>query len=464
MAESASGALDLWAARSMMGLSLGFHIIFAAVGMTMPFFMAVSHWLYLKRGEARDLELTKMWSKGVAILFAVGAVSGTVLAFELGLLWPGFMKYAGPIIGMPFSWEGTAFFLEAIALGLFLYGWKRLKPWVHWWTGLLVGVFGFASGIFVLSANAWMNAPAGFEWVNGEAINIDPVKAMFNPAWFHQSLHMQLAALEAVGFAVAGLHAWLLWKDKGRDPIRRSLNRTAMRIALVFGACAALVQPFSGHISAQFVARNQPTKLAAMEAHFETRARAPLVIGGWPDEETGEVHYAIELPGFLSFLAFDDFNATVKGLNEFPREDWPPVLPTHLAFQVMVGIGSLLAAIGALSLFLMWRAKRKQSDEPRWFYGLLALCTPLGFIALEAGWIVTEVGRQPWIINGIMRTADAVTPKPGLIYHFVVFSIVYLLLSFVAIWLMRRQVLAAQMRVRKHVLTHERKAAKGVLE
>ncbi|WII71895.1 cytochrome ubiquinol oxidase subunit I [Bdellovibrio sp. 22V] len=425
---------DLLAARSTMGFSLGFHIIFASIGMTMPFFMSAAHFLYLKKKNPEHLELTQMWMKGVAILFAVGAVSGTVLSFELGLLWPGFMKYAGPIIGMPFSWEGTAFFLEAIAIGLFLYGWKRMKPWVHWSTGLVVGLSGFASGIFVVAANSWMNAPAGFDWVNGEALNINPVQAMFNKAWLHQSLHMQLAALQAVGFAVGGIHAFLYLKGKAR-----ALHLSAIKIAMSFGAVAAILQPFAGHFAAQRVAELQPAKLAAMEGHFKTSTQAPLYLGGIPDVNAQEMKYGIELPGLLSFLAFNDFAAEVKGLDQFPKELWPPLVITHISFQIMVAIGTLLAFVGVLFFVFI-----RKNNFPSWFLKFLVACIPLGFIAIEAGWIVTEVGRQPWIIYGIMKTSEAVTPVPGMKYHFYLFLFLYLFLGFITVWLLRRQILAAQ--------------------
>jgi len=288
---------DLLAARSTMGLSLGFHIIFACIGMTMPFFMVVSHWLYLKKNDESYLTLTKAWSKGVAIFFAIGAVSGTALSFELGLLWPGFMIHAGPIIGMPFSWEGTAFFVEAICLGLFLYGWEKLNPYVHWFSGLMVGISGAASGIFVVTANAWMNAPAGFNWVNGEAINIDPWRAMLNAAWVSQSIHMIIAAFEATAFGVAGLHAILLLKKK-----QNLLHKRAMIIALAFASVAAILQPLSGDFSAKDVAKRQPIKLAAMEGHFKTEKGAGLIVGGIPNETTHETEYGIYIPNMLSFL------------------------------------------------------------------------------------------------------------------------------------------------------------------
>lgn len=417
-----------------MGFSLGFHIIFAAIGMTMPFLMSAAHWLYLKKKDPVYLELTRMWMKGVAILFAVGAVSGTVLSFELGLLWPGFMRHAGAIIGMPFSWEGTAFFLEAIAIGLFLYGWKRMHPWVHWATGLLVGVTGFVSGIFVVAANGWMNAPAGFDWVEGAARNIDPVKAMFNRAWLHQTLHMQLAALQAVGLAVGGIHAWLYLRGRAPD-----LNLKALRIAMVFGAAASIAQPFAGHFAGERVAALQPAKLAAIEGHFETSRRAPLTLGGLPDAEARTMKGGLPIPGLLSLLAHRDINAEVIGLDQFPREDWPPLVITHVAFQVMVGIGSVLALLGVLYFWF-----RRRGTFPRWFLRAVVVCAPLGMVAIEAGWIVTEVGRQPWIVYGIMRTKDAVTPVPGMVYHFYLFLVLYLSLAAATVWLLRRQILAGQ--------------------
>lgn len=425
---------DLLAARSTMGFSLGFHIIFACIGMTMPFLMSIAHYRYLKTREPEYLDLTKMWMKGVAILFAVGAVSGTVLSFELGLLWPGFMKYAGPIIGMPFSWEGTAFFLEAVAIGLFLYGWNRMHPWVHWATGLVVGLSGFASGIFVVAANSWMNSPTGFDWVNGVAQNIDPVKAMFNRAWLHQSLHMQVAALQAVGIAVAGIHAYLYLK--GRAP---KLNMKALKIAMAVGAISSLIQPFIGHFAAQRVAVFQPAKLAAMEGHFQTSRNAPLYIGGIPNEETKEMKWGIAIPGALSFLAFNSFDAEVIGLDRFPEDEWPPVAMTHISFQIMVGIGTLLAAISALYFFYL-----RKGNFPKYFLWTLAAITPLGFIAVEAGWMVTELGRQPWIIYGFLKTKEALTPVPGMRYHFFLFLGLYLLLGFVTAWLLRRQMDALQ--------------------
>jgi cytochrome d ubiquinol oxidase subunit I len=424
---------DFIAARSQMALSLGFHIVFSCIGMVMPFFMAIAHFYWLKTKDPVYRNITKAWSKGVAIFFATGAVSGTVLSFELGLLWPYFMKNAGPIFGMPFSLEGTAFFIEAIALGFFLYGWERFNPWFHWFTGVIVGISGIVSGILVVAANSWMNSPAGFDYVDGKYLNIDPIKAMFNAAWFEQALHMSIAAFAATGFAVAGVHALMIIRRKNIK-----FHTMAFRIAIVFAAVAALLQPLSGDISARNVAKRQPAKLAAMEAHFKTEKFSSLIIGGIPDTKTKEVNYAIKIPGLLSFMTYDDFNAEVTGLDRIPEKDQPPVAITHYAFQIMVGLGMLMLAL-ALVYFIALFKKKKWFTAP-WFLKLFVAAIPLGFIALEAGWTVTEVGRQPWIIQGVMRTADAVTPMPGIRYSFYLFTAVYLSLSLVVTFMLYRQI------------------------
>jgi len=446
---------DLLAARLQMAISLGFHIIFASIGMAMPFFMATSHYRWLRTGDERYLILTKAWSRGVAIFFATGAVSGTVLSFELGLLWPTFMKHAGAIIGMPFSWEGTAFFVEAIALGLFLYGWNKIPPWTHWVCGVVVGLSGLASAFFVIAANAWMNSPNGVVWDGTTAVSFDPVRAMFNDAFLLQSLHMTIAAFVATGFAVGGVHAFLLIKGKNK-----SIHLPAMRIALVWAAIFALLQPISGDLSAKDVAKRQPEKLAAFEAHFKTQAGAPLVIGGIPSVEDRKVNYGIEIPRLLSFLAHGDFDAVVTGLEEFPEKDWPPVLIVHVAFQIMIAIGTLLAAVAILILYSVKR--RPQLLEHPKILRLFMLLTPLGFIAIEAGWTVTEVGRQPWIIYRVMRTAEAVTPMPGLVVPFVLFSLMYLFLSFVLIWLMSRQFRALEKETEALLLKQSQSSTEGM--
>lgn len=426
---------DLLAARAQMAMSLGFHIIFACVGMAMPLLMVIAERRYLRSGDPIDLELAKRWSKGTAILFAVGAVSGTALSFELGLLWPKFMAHAGPVVGMPFSLEGFAFFLEAIFLGIYLYGWDKISPKWHLWSGVGVMICGLLSAIFVLAANAWMNTPTGFIMENGEFTGIDPWEAMNNPAWFTQSLHMVLAAFVSVGFAVAAIHAWVLLKH---DDANNDFHRRAFSIALTVGAVSAFLQPISGDLSAKHVAKYQPAKLAAMEGQFEDEKPAPLRIGGWPDEEAAETTWAIEIPYLLSFLATGDPHAEIKGLKSFPRDEWPPVAIVHIAFQIMVGCGLIMMGVGGLFFFLRWRRKALPLDP--WFLKMVVFSGPLGFIAVEAGWTVTEVGRQPWVIYNIMRTSDAVTPMPHLTVPFLAFTVLYAFLAVIVVVLLKRMV------------------------
>jgi len=416
-----------------MALSLGFHIVFAVVGIGMPLMLVLAEARWLRRADALCLELARRWARGTAILFAVGAVSGTVLAFELGLLWPRFMEVAGAVIGLPFALEGFAFFTEAIFLGVYLYGWERVPPRAHLAAGVVVAASGAASGIFVVTANAWMNTPTGFGLVDGRVVDVDPLAAMLNPSALQQTIHMTLAAYAATGFGVAGIHAFLLL----RDPLH-PFHRRALSLALAVGVPAALLLPVSGDYSAKVVARQQPTKFAAMEALFETRAGAPLTLGGWPDPETRQTRFALEVPYALSVLAFMDPQAPVRGLDEVPRDEWPPVAVTHLAFQVMVAVGGYLAAVALWTAWLAWR--RTDLPTHRWLMRAIAAATPLGVVAIQAGWTVTEVGRQPWIIGGVMRTAEALTPMPGLWAPLAAFSLIYAFLAVVVTWLLSRQI------------------------
>jgi len=424
-----------------MAMSLAFHIVFAAIGIAMPLLMIIAEWQWLRTKDEVYLVLAKRWAKGTAILFAVGAVSGTVLSFELGLLWPGFMRYAGAIIGMPFSLEGFAFFTEAIFLGIYLYGWTRVPPRAHLFAGAMVAVSGALSGIFVVIANAWMNTPTGFHIVNGRPVDIDPLAAMMNPAAFAQTLHMTLAAYAATGFVVAGIHAFML----RRDP-RNQFHRRALAIALTVGGVAAFLQPLSGDILAKMVAQNLPVKLAAMEGQFATEKGAPVRIGGIPDESAGVTRYAIQIPYGLSILAYSDPNAIVKGLNDFPANQRPPVAIVHVSFQIMVACGMAMMGIAVLAAWRYWRGSRRGSKtwlDSKWLLRVLILAAPLGFIAVETGWVVTEVGRQPWIIYGVMRTAEAVTPVPRLIVPLITFTLLYIFLAAITVWLLLRQVAAS---------------------
>lgn len=423
---------DFLFARSQMAMSLAFHIIFAVMGIGMPMLMAISEGLHLKTRNPVYLDLSKRWARGTAILFAVGAVSGTVLSFELGLLWPGFMEAAGSVIGMPFSLEGFAFFTEAIFLGIYLYGWNRISPMAHFVSGILVAISGAFSAIFVVCANAWMNTPTGFNYVDGQFVDIDPLAAMLNPAAGQQIIHMMLAAYVAIGFGVAAIHAFYLRKNPSSE-----FHRRAFGIALSIAIVATPLQILSGDRIAKMTAETQPAKFAAMEGHYKTETNAPLIIGGIPDDDAMEVHYGVEIPGALSFLAHGNFDTPVIGLEDIPRDEWPNTKIVHWSFDLMVACGMIMLLIalwGALSWF-----RQKSVPTARRFLTAVMLAGPLGFIAIEAGWFVTEVGRQPWIIYKIMRTSEAVTPATGLIVPFTTFTILYIFLSIITIYLLRRQ-------------------------
>nr|WP_323394405.1 cytochrome ubiquinol oxidase subunit I [Myxococcus guangdongensis] len=412
---------DLLYARAQMGLSLGFHIVFAAAGVALPVLMVLSDWKARRTGDADYVKLSQKLAKGTAILFAVGAVSGTMLSFELGLLWPEFMGRYGEVIGLPFSLEGVAFFTEAIFLGIYLYGRERVSPNLHLFSGVMVALSGAASAFFVTLVNVFMNDPSGFVATAEGPTNIEPLVAMFSPGWPYQTAHVLLSCYQASAFAMAGIHAFVLLRHPGA-----AFHRKALSVALPLACVTALLQPLVGDVSAKHVAKAQPVKLAAMEGHFETARGAPLRLGG------------VEVPKALSILAFGDPDAEVKGLNEFPRDTWPPVAKVHVAFQVMVGTGSLMALLALVTLVYRWRKKAWPSGRKMMRAWLVS--GPLGWVALEAGWLVTEWGRQPWIVRGVMRTAEAVTPVPHLAAPFWTFTAVYLFLGAVVVSLLLSQV------------------------
>lgn len=419
----------LLAARAQMTLSLAFHMVFAALGIGLPLLMVIAEGRWLRTRRPELLRLARTWSRALALTFVVGAVSGTALSFELGLLWPRFMEFSGGIIGPAFALEGYAFFIEAIFLGLYLYGWNRLRPIAHWWCGVVVAISGCLSGILVLAANAWMQHPVGFTLVDGRPTAVEPLAIFTNRTWWVLAQHSTLSCYVATGFAVAGVYAagWL----RGR---RDAYHRSALGMALALGGACAALMPISGDITAKNTAETQPAKLAAMEAHFTTRARAPLVLGGYPDVERGEVDGALEIPALLSVLAHADPDAVVAGLDQVPRDEWPNVVLVHLAFQVMVASGLIMIAVGGW----YWMARWRRRDGGRILMLTVLLASPLGFLALEAGWMVTEVGRQPWTVYGMLRTADMVTPVRSVPAALYAFTVLYLTLAVALVVLLRR--------------------------
>jgi cytochrome bd ubiquinol oxidase subunit I len=415
-------------ARSQMGISLAFHIVFAAAGVALPALMVIADLYHRRTRDPEYLLLSKQLAKGTSILFAVGAVSGTVLSFELGLLWPRFMGRFGESIGLAFALEGYAFFTEAIFLGIYLYGRGKVSPRVHLASGIAVAVSGAASAFFVTLVSAFMNGPGG----------TDPVAAMASPSWPYQVVHVLLSCYQATAWAMVAIHGFILLRNPGR-----TLHRKALALALPMACLTAIVQPLSGDRSAKHLAVAQPLKLAAAEAHLHTGGHAALHLGGVPDLETGAFRGALPIPGGLSFLAFGDLHARVTGLDAFPRRDWPPVLAVRSAFQVMVGAGSAMALAALVVVAVCLRRRRVVAEWGRRWLIAFVILGPLGFVSLEAGWLVTEWGRQPWIVRGLMRTADAVTDFPYKAAPFWLFTIVYVFLGVAVVYLLAKQILRA---------------------
>ncbi|MGH3730594.1 MAG: cytochrome ubiquinol oxidase subunit I [Micromonosporaceae bacterium] len=428
-AEAATPA-DFGAARIQMALSLGWHIIVACFGVAMPAFTLFAEWRGHRTGEVAYRLLARRWARAMGVLFAVGAVSGTILSFEMGILWPGLMGTFGEVIGLPFTLEGFAFFIEAIFLGIYLYGWDKLSPRAHLLSAVPVLLAGVAGTFFVVSANAWMNQPKGFDLESGEVVGVDPWGAMFNPATGPQSVHMLVAAFMVAGFLTASVYA--VGMLRGR---RDRYHQLGFLIPFTVAAALSPVQVVVGDWAATFVAEYQPVKLAAMEGVYDTERGVPLHVGGVVVD--GEMRYAVEIPNGLSLLAFHHPDAEIKGLNDVPATDHPPVNVVHLSFQLMVAAGFAMLGVAAWYGFAAWRRRGPPSLGP-WFLRAAALCGPAAVVALEAGWTTTEVGRQPWVVYGVMRTADAVNPAPGLTVGLAVVVAVYTALTVATVYVLRR--------------------------
>jgi cytochrome d ubiquinol oxidase subunit I len=412
-----------------MALSLGWHIVIACFGVGMPAITLIAEWRGHRTGDVHYRLLARRWARAMGVLFAVGAVSGTILSFEMGLLWPGLMGTYGQVIGLPFSLEGIAFFIEAIFLGIYLYAWDRMPAVPHMLSGIPIVLAGVASAFFVVTANAWLQQPTGFDTKNGRIVAVDPWAAMFNPATPPQTVHMILAAFMVAGFGMASVYAVAMLRGR-----RDRYHRLGFLIPFIVAAIVTPVQIGVGDWAARFVADNQPIKLAAMEGVFQTARGVPLHLGGVAVD--GELRYALEIPYGLSLIAHLNPDAEIVGLNTVPEGDRPPVNVVHPAFQIMVGLGfALLGLAGWLAL--AWTRRRDLPRSP-WFLRAAGLAGAGAVVALEAGWIVTEVGRQPWIVYGILRTSDAVNPAPGLVYGFALVTAVYAVLTVATVYVLRR--------------------------
>ncbi|HZA58670.1 MAG TPA: cytochrome ubiquinol oxidase subunit I [Solirubrobacterales bacterium] len=398
---------NLLAARNQMAFTLGFHIVLACLGVAFPAIMLIAEYRGRRHGDPDALRLAERWSRAVAVLFAVGAVTGTVLSFEMGLLWPHFMERFGDAVGIGFAIEGLFFFTEAIFIAIYIYGWKRLPGWAHFWSGIPIFIAGLGGAASVVAVNSWMNQPAGFELdAQGNVTDVSPWEVLTNPASGYEIPHMILAAYMVAGFGVASVYA--VGMLKGR---RDRYHRVGFLIPFTVACIVTPIQIFVGDTAAREIADHQPAKFAAMECVYETGPDQTEWIGGICQD--GEVKHGIGLPGVDSFLVGWSTDTVVTGLDQIPDDEEPQALTLlHTSFDVMVGIGSALLALAAWFAFVWWR--RRDLPQTVWFLRAAAVSGLASIIALEAGWIVTEVGRQPWIVQGHMKVENAVTDAQGL--------------------------------------------------
>jgi cytochrome d ubiquinol oxidase subunit I len=417
-------------ARQMQALSFTVHIPLVCFGIALPAMILFVEWWYLRTGDELYRTLARRWTRVMVALFAVGVITGTILSFEMGLLWPAFTAKFGSVFGLGFAIEGFSFFMEAIFIGIYVYGWDRLSPRAHFRSGIPIAIAGLTGSLMVIAVNAWMNHPSGFRMVGGRVTDVHPLTALFDNGFLWPELtHMYIAAYIVTGFLVAGAYAIGRLRGKwGR------YERTALAIPLTIAALASPVQVLVGDWAARDVAAAQPVKLAALEGLAKTTKGAPEHLLGWYEDK--RVKYGIEIPKLLSLLAFHNPDATVQGLDTVPRDRQPPINVVRIAFQLMVGIGTALAVLGALHLFV--RLRHRRLPDSVWFYRALAIAGPASLIALVAGWVTTEVGRQPWIVYHVMLTSQAVTGAGGIVVGYVTLALVYLGVAIGVVWILRR--------------------------
>jgi cytochrome bd ubiquinol oxidase subunit I len=420
---------NLLAARDQMAVTLGFHIILACLGVAFPTLLLIANWRAIRYRDVDALRLARRWTRIIAVTFAVGAVSGTILSFEMGLLWPGLMGRFGAAYGIPFAIEGIFFFLEAIFIAIYIYGWDRLSPWTHFLSGIPIAVAGFGGTFSVVTANAWMNQPAGFTLgADGQVTDVQPLGVIFNNATWYEAGHMLLAAYMVTGFLLASTYA--VGRLRGRMD---RYTRLGFMIPFAVAAIATPLQIGMGDIAARAVFNDQPAKFAAMELVQTTGPNTPVVVGGILVD--GRVVGGLTIPGLGSLLAGFNTDTVVRGLDQVPAADQPPVDVVHLAWDTMLSAGFGLLALAAW-FGLTW-VRRRELPTSRWFYRFAAAAGVAAVIALEAGWVVTEVGRQPWVVYGLLRTSDAVTRAPGTLVSFAVVMVVYVVLGSATLFVLR---------------------------
>ncbi|GHF02292.1 cytochrome ubiquinol oxidase subunit I [Streptomyces griseoluteus] len=414
-----------------MAFTLGFHIILVPFGVALTSLMLVANYRGLRKGDEAALMLARRWSKVAAVLFAVGAITGTVLSFELGLLWPGLMGTYGAAFGFPFAIEGLFFFLEAIFVAIYIYGWDRMRPWAHFWSGVPVALASIGGAGAVIAANSWMNQPGGITMRNGKVVDVRPGEVFFNNAFWLQFWHMLLAAYIVAGFVVASVYA--VGMIRGR---RGHYQKLGFLISFITAAVALPVQIFVGDTIARQVFDREPAKFAAIELLPTTGTHVPETLGGVLID--GEPRYGISVPWAASILAGFKPSTRIQGLDAIPADIRPTTAQVnivHWAFDIMVGTSMLMLAVAAWFVWVWWK-RRNTLQTNRWFLGAASLCGIVSILSLESGWVVTEVGRQPWVVVGLLRTRDAVTTQGNLWPTFAGVLVLYAAVGTGAIWVL----------------------------
>jgi cytochrome d ubiquinol oxidase subunit I len=427
--QAAQVGADVIPARAQMASTLGFHIILACLGIALPTIVLLAEFIGLRRSDPVAMTLARRWSQAMGVLVAVGAVTGTVLSFEMGLLWPGLMQRYGAVLGLPFGVEGIFFFLEAIFTAIYLYGWRRLSGWAHFWTGVPIAVSGILGAMSVIAVNSWMNQPGGFTERGGQIVSVNPWQVYFNHAALYEMPHMILAAYMVSGFLVAGVYAAGILRGR-----HDRYHYTGFAIGFVPAAVLTPFQIFVGDTAARAIAHDQPVKFASMEYVADTSTRVPEWLGGV--YVNGRIYGGIKIPDLDSLLVGFSPNTRVTGWNTVPASERPPAVSLiHLAFDVMVGLGFLLLLVGLWAAWTWWRARRL--PRPRLFWALGAVSGVAAIVAMEAGWVVTEVGRQPWIVYRLQTTAEAATTNSGVPVILTLIVILYAVLGAATILILR---------------------------
>lgn len=423
---------DLFIARSLFGTTMGFHIIFATIGVGLPLMILTAELLYQKTKDQDYVVMAKRWTKAFAVLLGVGIPTGTIAGVQLSLLWPGFMEVIGRVMPLPFQIEIYAFFVEALFMSIYVYAAERIAPWMRVASLVLVALGALASAVLITNVHAFQGTPSGFSYVDGQFVDINPWAAFFNPSFFVTAVHVALSAYVVGAFVVASVAAFKMLKNNYGSRVYL-FHQKALMISLVLGGIFSFLTAINGHESAQYLHKYQPEKLAAAEGLFETQSRAPLVIGGFTDRETRTVKWGIEIPWALSFLSGNSFDSVVLGLNDFPEELWPPLF-IHTLFNAMVGIGSLLILISLIGIG--WKKLLKKDRFPNAFLWTLVSSGPLAILAIEFGWVFACTGRQPWVIYRVLFTAQSATTAEGLGILFLLFFSVYVILGIAVVFVL----------------------------